>query len=641
MKELYINTIDMIPSFNLFDFSQWVNPNDQVGSLPIPWIGIDNSFKPNMSVAPEQFNVPSSYNPSSVIPSASAAESDIIQSYLDDKSVSYDNRKTVFQMLQDNVPKDQIEWAINSVYKSKQVQPIQTQQEQAQQEDTGILSSIWKGIDYAGSAVENFVWWVAAELPAAAGWVASVITQLWGKINPFTTKEQDKAAAEYVKNLWEKWSEFVKQYGKYDPKSFWAKAGELTTDLVSTAVWPGKFIKWAGKVAKVGNLLATGIADANKWTAVTEGRTATPWETAAFTVLWWVWSYLTKSQPSKLMSSGIPKKVLEQVDDSFRTLTGKEFDPTKAGKWLLDNGITGSYNSQVAKLSTVVPLYEKSAEKVLSDAGTQVINNSTTKELQNALTEVLWNLGTWTKWKNAKFMPSAGNKEISDIYLNLINKPGLTFKEIDQARKVLWEKIFTPTSNFKDAATLKGWQNVWLDASKFLDKSVPLFRELNKNVQVGNTMLKAVKSKTYGDMASEVLKNLVKTWFTWAGGWAVAWGTLWYFAGGKTEEWAKIGAGLALWGWAFRMLVNNPTFRTELANVLNKASSQGRSWITNAKMLQKLWNGKKISSSLVDQVKEVIAKFAELPGTYWDVLPEVWKQIIRGWVSNIITNKNK
>lgn len=42
---------------------------------------------------------------------------DIIQHYLDDKNVSIENRKTVFKMLQNNVPKNLIEGAINSVYK--------------------------------------------------------------------------------------------------------------------------------------------------------------------------------------------------------------------------------------------------------------------------------------------------------------------------------------------------------------------------------------------------------------------------------------------------------------------------------------------------------------------------------------------
>lgn len=81
----------------------------------------------------------------------------------------------------------------------------------------------------------------------------------------------------------------------------------------------------------------------------------------------------------------------------------------------MDNGITGSYGTQVGKLTATVPMYEKAANKVLADAGDEVFSTPLTKKLQKALVEKLSSYGKFSK--GGKFTPTAGNEELAQKYL--------------------------------------------------------------------------------------------------------------------------------------------------------------------------------------------------------------------------------
>lgn len=60
----------------------------------------------------------------------------------------------------------------------------------------------------------------------------------------------------------------------------------------------------------------------------------------------------------------------------------------------------------------------------------------------------------------------------------------------------------------KEVAAKEGWQNVWKDTSQFIESKAPGFRAINKNMEVGIAIDKALLKKETAEQTKQMLAYL-------------------------------------------------------------------------------------------------------------------------------------
>lgn len=407
----------------------------------------------------------------------------------------------------------------------------------------GAVSTIW-------SSAENILWWGANQLG---------FTDLGSSLQK---EAQDWKTAST--DLW---------------NTPWYGAGVNAGNIIGGAgamlavPWPtGLLGEWAGLGAKI-------LAGAGEWAIQNVGMwIADKWTTSVWEAIQGglvggtlplVWAGLSKVKklvtdkiPKSIISSGLmtPSKLLNASERLSRLSDEWLIKADEAPKWLLDKGIKWSKQTIQTQLTDIAKNATKQKVQLFAnDLENWVAKtygwHQAVKDLQQAMTEVLPNFAKVTE---KSIIPKAGNAQKGNDLLEFITKPNPTALDIDKARAVLWDMwIFTKWWELEDTATKEWLQNVWVNASKMLDETLPWFRNLNKDIEVAHAMKKAIWLKEAQGSVGQLMTYTNVS----LGGLGASY---WY-----AKEWDVAGA-LKYWAaWLTgKYLLNNPAVTTAIAQKL-------------------------------------------------------------------------
>lgn len=450
------------------------------------------------------------------------------------------------------------------------------------------LSSIWDWIqawwDYLKEWIKDLTW--------VERWsVGDTVWSVGAQIGSFFVPGGQARAVWLVS----KWLNLADKSGK---------ALNLATNLATKwknlydKVWKVKYIwnlaqnslKWAADMAKFSVI--------SKWEITKDDLTNGAVLGGGLHIAWKglnsVRNVVGKKIPEKLMVTNLVNPSdLKNINERLSKLGQGEVKAGDLSKWMLKNGIKWSKEEIQSQLSKWIDLAKTKVEELLSTNTTKV-NNSVTDWLKKALSENLYNY-THKVW--AKLLPTAWNEAKVEAIQNLISKNEMTFKEINEARRMIWENLFKQTWSLKESVSQEWWQNVWKNTSKFLDDNVENFRKYNKNIEVWRTLKEAIAKKE----SNEAVKQLASYMWFWAITWwsslfmwsdpltatknAVIWWLLWV-ASGKVKN-----------------ILNSPGVTTRIWTLLSKLAPKDAEVVKN---FINTWKVSWFSSGFSDRLKKVV-----------------------------------
>lgn len=420
-----------------------------------------------------------------------------------------------------------------------------------QQEFTqGAVTGAIRGIGNIGSfATRNVGMGLDAVLP-------------WTPIRNITQPAADKFKA------WaEKIASSIEWVNKdLNAQSTTSKVGEFVGQTALTAPIGGI----AGKAATMGGKVALGALE-----GVLQGGTydvASQWKVWTWAIAGWlVWgaspliwkayqklsSWVTDKLPKSLVSSGLvtPSALKNASERLSRLSDDGVIDMEAAPQWMLNKNLSGNPEKLQTQLSNIIKESWKQKISLLSSSKQSLWKVPEVQGLQNAMRDVL---KKYAKVGKKTVTPTPWNEELVKTIQSFINNKNPTAIDVEKARSLLWNmQIFTKLWDFADSASKEWLQNVWMNVSKYLDKTFPWFRATNKDIEVATALSKAIGLKQAQTQASKIL-NMTNLWTGGIGA------SYWY-----AKEWdvswiLKYGAG-ALAGKA---ILNNPAFTTGLAQTL-------------------------------------------------------------------------
>ena len=352
--------------------------------------------------------------------------------------------------------------------------------------------------------------------------VLGAASELGSYINPMRylggEDNSAKAGAEFGKSLKPAFERQAKKAG-YDPESFGAKLGETAPSfLVPMGGYLGAAkgaatLGRAATEAAIGGGLMGAVAGAGE-SGTVEGAAKGIIPGAVGGAAFGALGHGISKLPELLIGTGIgtPSKLLN-ASERLKKLGAPEYsDASAASKWLLDKGIAGNLEQRAEKLQSVIDDgMRRSSELLAKD--TNVYNNQVTASIRQALREMLPNFAKVTE---KGIQPKAGTEDVVNTILELGGKEGgMTLDQINRARTFIADtaNIFRTSGDMTADASKLGLQNVWKNASKFIEKTAPGFRAANKDVEVGIALKDAVALKQSQDMTRQIvtLMNAVPT----------------------------------------------------------------------------------------------------------------------------------
>ena len=463
------------------------------------------------------------------------------------------------------------------------------------------LSSIWDWIqawwDYLKEWIKDLTW--------VERWsVGDTVWSVGAQIGSFFVPGGQARAVWLVS----KWLNLADKSGK---------ALNLATNLATKwknlydKVWKVKYIwnlaqnslKWAADMAKFSVI--------SKWEITKDDLTNGAVLGGGLHIAWKglnsVRNVVGKKIPEKLMVTNLVNPSdLKNINERLSKLGQGEVKAGDLSKWMLKNGIKWSKEEIQSQLSKWIDLAKTKVEELLSTNTTKV-NNSVTDWLKKTLSENLYNY-THKVW--AKLLPTAWNEAKVEAIQNLISKNEMTFKEINEARRMIWENLFKQTWSLKESVSQEWWQNVWKNTSKFLDDNVENFRKYNKNIEVWRALKEAIAKKE----SNEAVKQLASYMWFWAITWwsslfmwsdpltatknAVIWWLLWV-ASGKVKN-----------------ILNSPGVTTRIWTLLSKLAPKDAEVVKN---FINTWKVSWFSSGFSDRLKKVVSGLSELKN-WWNLM---------------------
>jgi len=526
--------------FNLFDFSSTKTQKAiQTPQLNF-WQPVSqknttnfNDFKSNI---PKQTK-PTPKSGFSLIPTANAGGQDLIQSFLDDNSVNIENRKTVFEMLKDNVPKNIIEDAIINKAWYKLPQPIQEEKIDINKlwlldEAWQRMSNLWKKFEnrawetvrswqrkhsdnpFISSAqsfwtalntVWNVIWWA---FDIGWEWIAYITPdiikeglswawkEIWGHLND---KSQDKVI-NAIKAWWEAYTNFKKE------NPFLADA-----------------LEWAWNIANV--------VPIRKWTQI--------WAKAI--VKWW-------EKASKWLKNikinNATKKITKWEDILFEAVN----PTTRENKAVLKQ-----------RVQDLIPYIEKNPLKnSLEDVKARIDTKKSNawKSMENYETNI------WVKWEvdTAPIIKQLESKYQEKIWTSFINPDEAKIaQQLIETLKGFWDKV--TDANIIKIRRAWDWiidKNKWFMQSAEANSKWDIFADANKffreeikksNPEYASYLQDYHKTKTLSDVLEATIQRRVwqtKWWFiarnlqNIARVWWSAWWIPWYLATEALIQWSNM-----------------------------------------------------------------------------------------------------
>lgn len=243
------------------------------------------------------------------------------------------------QMIDAWATDQEIEILVNELEKERsrkpQAQPTTPQPEKPLLQRWSEFLSTWGDtmMNVTGGAVEQgsrVIWNVAWELTNLAAYtpwavLSAAIRAPFVKETYWELRAQQKQAWKPMKQMWEKWAQFIKESWTYNPESTGASVGRVWTNILATIVWPWKVFKTAEKanvaikaLAGLANTSIEGTTAAVSNYVATEWRLPTAKEVGEFIAVTWglktIWNvaWQVKKLPSARL---IPTTITEAGRD--------------------------------------------------------------------------------------------------------------------------------------------------------------------------------------------------------------------------------------------------------------------------------------------------------------------------------------
>lgn len=395
----------------------------------------------------------------------------------------------------------------------------------------------------------------------------------------------------------EKWLEFLGSFGNTKVVKTFKEASEAISKYLANPnnAKNAARAEWVLKSLKESTIMS-GRTSVRSGEVPSAGEFAT--QTAAFAA--WdlafkgVGGYLWKMLPERLQLTNIVNAGdLQKSSERLARLYWKEADVTDVARWNLDRGIRGTGKQQRQQINDWVEKSMAQKEEAIS-AVKQTFSDDTVKSLQKALAE---KVDIYTD----KWIATAGNEEKVAKFRRLIGKEKLTMKEVEEARWLLAENLFTKQGTMKEVASKEWWQKVWVDASKWMENKLPWIRAVNKDIEVWIAQAQAIAKKEATNAAKQIASYLGFSGLTGTG------------VGVYTGDWKKWLAATTLWFGSTQLvkMLRSPLVMSNIAYYLNKLSPQSR------KVMNALKNGDRIG---VDDVLKVVDEIKLLPPPSWKPL---------------------
>ena len=391
------------------------------------------------------------------------------------------------------------------------------------------------------------------------------------------------AKTKLLTQLWLKVAENAPTVAKYGSSLMQWLTGTATGSIGQRIVW------WIAEGARQG-----------LWFDLASGKA--PW---AWTIAWWIvwgvspiiWAWVEKAQ--KLLTNIFPKSLiarwlttptaLRNASERLSKLSDDwVIDIEKAPQWMLDKWIQWSKKEIQWQLQNIIKDSGKNKVALLTASKEWLWKVPEVKSLQKAMKSVLSKYAKITK--SGKVIPTPWNEELVKTIQSFVGNKNPTAVEVETARSLLGNmQIFTKLWDFADSASKEWLQNVWVNVSKYLDKSFPWFRNYNKDIEVAMALSKAISLKEWQDSVRQLL-TYTNLWMWWL------WATYWYIKWWKA--WALAWLALATW---WKALLNNTAVTTKLAQWLS--SPVFKKWLEA--WTKVIWKtAKKLIPPLISKINE-------------------------------------
>lgn len=436
--------------------------------------------------------------------------------------------------------------------------------------------------DKGANIITNTVGGAVEEVPRVLGNTASFLGKVWEHtinrpINAAIAKAEWKTIDEVInektkvfEDIWGAGGDFIAKYGAHDTDSTEAQVGKLATQIGSAFVWPNKtgLITGAGKIGKIGRL-AEEWAIIGAKSGIAQNAEVTPSDlmvgaganVAGAGIIKWVGkigSAITSKLPKTLIARGMTTpSALRNASERLAKLTDDGIvNIDDAPQWMLDKWLRGSKVKIQGQLGDVITKAKDAKLVLFASDTTNYASAPIVKQLKQALKEIK------PLYMNGKVAKAGSESTLQQLNSYLTSKK-TTIADIDKMRSFIGDMgIFRKTGEMSDSIAKDWLQKIWIDASKFIDNTLPWFRAINKDIEVAMALKKAIWLKEAQDAARQLmtLPSVGMSGIGWTIGYA-QWGTP-----DAALKWA------ALWLWA-KYLLNNPRFTTWFAQFLKKWSA--------------------------------------------------------------------
>ena len=460
----------------------------------------------------------------------------------------------------------------------------------------------WKNTFWEGA--KNVVWGLFSSANGFRDFAGNMWVEAAAKVAEFAWADKwnvSKAKAKTKKELqaptiWDKNSSLYQ----------WAEAFWDLAQVIAPVWWAGKVVgaidkaKTASKFWRAAKFVAKKwvewAVDMAKYKAVADEELATPWDLAAWAVVWagiwtvWEWLWLvwawvnsvgkaiTQKLPKKLMATALKLSPSEQR--KFMSVTGSNWKSPY--DWLLERWISGTDETIAEQLG----VYAKTNKKAL-DKGVGAIKwKFWGKEYADAL--------EFLKWQFEK-NPFGNEKTMARIekILPKLQSKQATASDLLEAKRIFDKStsIFNVTWDVGSGLQKQGLANVRSQIKKKLEiiweKYGVDVKSLSKEIQLANSLKKWLDKRTNVTTNNNALS--LTDWFGMS-----LWAWVWWAAG-----WWDPSTYIAWIAWALaaKKIFQNPKLQTKLAVSLSKLPK-----IKQSQILQQTEKGGKLLRAAINAV---------------------------------------
>lgn len=397
--------------------------------------------------------------------------------------------------------------------------------------DNVVNSTWWKiintGLNHLWDNLSVWIWWTKSLVNQGANLASWWAGMLW--------QQDTKQNIKKIQNI------TTSTLDKVTPNPALSKLWETATDIGWMIYWPSKI-----NLFKKAWLLKTPINRIAKWNAVsTTSRGQTFWfnenkdtwknefnpTTAVLdTIGWYTWPIARTTSKIPEVVSEAPKYLgkkwyeqiftaakLDKTADKLHLWEDKYLNKDATIQWLADKWVGKNYKEDLSKI----------ADNTIDTRNT----------LLSTVDDVKW-VYTSPEIKNAQISLSKMlGKDATAEMKSLTTKKTLLPSEVDKLKALLWKHIFSEWAPKFDSIAQQNWKAL----ASHLDKTIPWYTKLNKDIQTAITLGGASKYSWWPTLNSiDFMTRAYNPSFIWA------------------QLWVKLRKNPSFWAWVGKKFIWKP-----------------------------------------------------------------------------------